>query len=391
MGDAMSEVRRATRRRWLLVAGVAAVLAALPAAVRALPATTGAVPVARLLAAVRASAARPYQGYAISTGTAGLPALPQLSDVTDLLDGTSRLRVWYAAADHWRVDLLGTGTERDTYQLPGRTFGTGPGQDTFQIPGEQVTWDYARDQVTGLLGVPPVRLPRGADLLPPDLARRLLAAAEPGALSPLPARRIAGITAAGMRYRPSDSRATLRQIDVWADPASGLPLQVDVTGRGTDAPVLVTRFLELSLRAPDDAVLSPPPAPTGGTADASDLVEGLTGGRATELPDHLAGLARTDAVTPGLGIATYGVGLAQFVVVSVPRRTLTDVMNRARRSGGTRLDFPAGDGVLLSTPLVSVLAMDSHPARRNYLLAGLVDPALLRQAGAELSTYRPGA
>jgi hypothetical protein len=43
--------------------------------------------------------------------------------------------------------------------------------------------------------------------------------------------------------------------------------------------------------------------------------------------------------------------------------------------------------VLISTPLLSVLVMDSDLAHRTYILAGLVTGDLLRAAAAELSTY----
>ena len=71
----------------------------------------------------------------------------------------------------------------------------------------------------------------------------------------------------------------------------------------------------------------------------------------------------------------------------IQQRTGYDAERRALRGGGAALTFPAGDGVLIGTPLLSLLAMDSHRAGRNYLLVGLVAPSLLKRAGAELSTY----
>jgi hypothetical protein len=250
--------------------------------------------------------------------------------VTDLLSGETQLRVWYASADQWRVAVLGIGTERDTYQLPGESRRT------------RIVWDYGRNQLTAIDGDPTVRLPVAADLIPPDLGRRLLAAADrtspatPGApgdtLSALPARRIAGIAAPGMRITPNNPVTTVGYIDIWADPATGLPLEVAVTGRGAGTPFLDTRFLDLQQRAPDPAVVAPPPR--------------------------------------------------------IPRRTGFDVMRRATRGGGVAFDLPAGEAVLISTPLVSLVAMDGHASRQTYLLVGLVDPKLLKQAAADLSTYR---
>jgi hypothetical protein len=392
----MTVVRAQARRRWLVVGAVAVALVAAPGVVAALPVHAPTVDLDTLVTRIRSSAGQAYEGYALSTGTAGLPALPQLSDVSDLLDGETRLRVWYAASDRWRIDVVGTGSERGTYRLSGgqATVNSDAGP-IFMPVGMQLVWDYGHSQLTELDGEPPVRLPTGPDLVPPALARRLLAATATDPRTALPARRIAGIAAAGVRFTPASRYTTVGRVDVWADPKTGLPLEVDVTGRGAGEPFLTTRFLDVSLRTPDPAVLTPPPVQGGigyTVTTAQDVVEalgaGLTGGRFRPLPDTLAGQPRSVGTVPDLpGVATYGTGLAQFIVVTVPRQVGYDAEGKAMRGGGVRLDFPDGDGVLIHTSLVSVLAMDSHPVRANYLLAGLVDPALLKQAGSELSQW----
>jgi hypothetical protein len=362
-----------TRRRWGVVAAAALGLAAVPGVISAVPAHAPPFDVAR----IRASAGQPYQGYAVSTGTAGLPALPQLSDVSDLLDGDTRMRVWYSSASRWRVDVIDVAAERDTYQTP---------------EGE-VIWDYGRNQLTEIDGTLPVRLPRGADLTPPQLARRLLSlAADQVTLAPLPARRVAGIDAAGIRLTPTSPLTTVGHVDIWADPASGLPLQVEVTGRSARRPFLTTRFLDVSLTAPAAGLLVPPAARADmsvvGT-DPTDLENALNSVDFWPvLPDHLAGQPRaTGAGADVPGVAAYGTGLARFLVVPVPGRIGYQAMRRAERGGGARLTLPAGDAVLIATPLLSVIAMDAHPTRSTYLLAGLVDPKLLKQAAAELSSF----
>lgn len=386
------------RRRWLVVGAVALVLVATPAAVAALPVSAPAIDLDTLVARMRASAGQAYEGYALSTGTAGLPALPQLSDVSDLLNGDTRLRAWYASADRWRVDVIDTASERGTYQLAGTQvrviINNEPGT-VLQVGGARMVWDYAHSQLTELDGEPPVRLPQGPDLVPPALARRLLPALTSDPRTALPVRRVAGIAAVGIRFTPTSRTTTVGRVDMWADPKTGLPLEVDIAGKGASQPFLVTRFLDVSLRAPDPAVLNPPLPRTGigvTVTQAQDVTQallgGLSGGRIRPLPDTLAGQPRSVGTLPDLpGVATYGTGLAQFIVVTVPRQVGYDAENKALRGGGVRLDFPDGDGVLIHTSLVSVLAMDSHPVRANYLLAGLVDPALLKQAGSELSQW----
>jgi hypothetical protein len=372
-------VRRETRLRWLVVATATVVLAAVPVAVSAVPARAPATGVGQLAARIRASAVQPFQGYAVSTGSAGLPALPQLGDVADLLNGDTHLRVWYGSSSHWRVDVIGAGAERDTYQLPGR----------------QVVWDFGRNLLTEVDGSAPIRLPQGSDLTPPDLARRLLsAAADDVTLSPLPARRLAGIDAAGLRVTPRSPQTTVAHIDIWADPKTALPLAVAVTGRGARDPFLATRFLEVNLSAPGAALLTPPTARGAMgyvTADSADVTNALTTLGTGPLPDRLAGQPRVAASAAALtGIGNYGTGLAQFLVLPLPRRAGFDVIRRITRANGTPLTYPTGRGVQISTPLLSVLALHTDLTEQSYLMVGLVDPKLLRQAAIDLVAYPGG-
>jgi hypothetical protein len=371
-------VRRETARRWVIVGAAAIGLAAIPAAVGALPVNAPATGVAALVARVRASAVQPFQGYAVSSGSAGLPAIPQLGDVADLLNSDTQLRIWYRSSQHWRVDVLGVGAERGTYQLPGR----------------QVVWDFGRNLLTEVDGSAPIRLPQGSDLTPPDLARRLLSAAgNDVTLTPLPARRVAGIAAPGVRVTPRSAQTTVAHIDVWAEEKTGLPLAVEVTGRGAHDPFLVSRFMEVSLTAPAPSVLTPP-AVHGTTGyivtDTADITGALTTFYAP-MPDQLAGQARAVDRSPFLlGIGTYGTGLAQFLVLPLPRRAGFDVIRRITRANGVPLTYETGRGVQISTPLVSVLALHSDVSETTYLMVGLVEPKLLRQAATELVAYPGG-
>ena len=354
-----------TRWRWAVVAAAAAVLVTAPAVVAALPATARMDP-ATLRARVLASVNLPYQGYAESTGSLGLPNLPNLSEVTSLLGGTTRLRSWYVSPQHWRVDEISGVGERDTYA----------------VPGSQFVWDNGQNQYTQILGDEPIRLPRGADLLPPDLARRVLQN-EDKAVS-LPAKRVAGIDAAGLRVTPSDPQTAIGQVDIWADPDTGLPLRVELTAKGQHAPIVVTAFQSVSMQRPDDDVIAPKPSPDSGftTTDAPDVIGAL--GR-LPMPPTLAGRPlQTDRVGGGQGLGFYGTGLSAFVVVPLPRDVSGGVVNAIGKGGGKTVTLPGGQGTVLTISPLSVLVERSY--RRSYLLAGVVDPALLTQAAAELST-----
>ena len=62
-----------------------------------------------------------------------------------------------------------------------------------------------------------------ADLLPNELARRALSGARSGEVARLPARRIAGRDALGLRLRPADPQAAIARVDVWADRPPACP------------------------------------------------------------------------------------------------------------------------------------------------------------------------
>jgi hypothetical protein len=375
--ECVTVARRQAAYRWLAVAAAAAVLVATPAVVAAWPVPAVRVDPALLHRRVRASVNQAYEGYAESTATMGVPDLPRLSDVASLLDGSTQIRAWYAGPARWRADVLDLAGERDLYQT---------------VDG-QYRWDYGENLLTQVVGVQPARLPRGADLLPPELARRLLAGATGDRLSALPARRVAGRTAAGLRVTPADPQTTVDHVDIWALPDTGLPLRVEVTGKGNRAPILVTRFLDLRLATPSRSVLSPPAVGPGvgrSITRTPDIVSALGYPGLGLLPATLAGLPRNGPGRAVQGVSGYGAGLGQFVVLPVPRRIGLDALRSAEQAGGAPLPLPAGDGFLLATPLLTVLVMESTASRRTYVLAGLVTGDLLRQAGAELSTYAPG-
>src|SRR5690348_4254562 len=170
-------VRRAAQRRWALVVVLAAVLVSIPAVVTAFsPGATAKADPGALRALVARSAAVPYQGYVESTGSMGVPNLPRLADLSSLLSGTTRTRVWYRNPSSYRYAVLSVAGERDVYH---------------GALGE-TTWDYESDMLTEVVGEAPLRVPRAGDLLPPELARRIVSATGTDPVTPLPPRVVAG-------------------------------------------------------------------------------------------------------------------------------------------------------------------------------------------------------
>src|SRR3954452_605685 len=146
-------------RRWLLVAAGALALAGAAPALDALPGIDGGVADRAEADALRrrilAGAAQPWAGLAEAHGCIALPELPALESTTALFTGVTRVRGFVAGPDRWRADELTPVGERDVYRVDGREY----------------VWDSGFDQLTALAGTASLRLPRAADLLPPELGR----------------------------------------------------------------------------------------------------------------------------------------------------------------------------------------------------------------------------
>lgn len=358
-------------RRWLLVAAGAVAIVGVSAV--QLPAAALDVDPETLRRRIRAEFP-PYVGYAETTGRLGLPEIPQLESVTTLLTTRTRIRGYVAGADRYRADQL-TGalgdSERDTYHLGGTEF----------------IWDFGTDQLTRVVGQAPLRLPRAGDLLPPDLARRMLGLAPGDPVTALPARRVAGRDAAGIRLVPSDPATSVGRVDIWADPATALPLRVEIAAR-TGPTLLETELLEVSDGAPDPSVLRPvvPPGAGAVVASAADVSGALRDLNAPPAPDSLAGRARiTLPSTPGSdipGVGVYGTGLAGFVVIPVGRDVADRAVDGATAAGGAAIEVPFGRAAQVATPLLSVAVRTR--GRGGSLLIGTVGPDVLKQALLEL-------
>jgi hypothetical protein len=366
-------VRADVIRRWAVVAAGLTVLCAMPVIASALPASVPALTAGQLRARILASAGQSYAGYAESNATFGLPSLPGLNGVASLLDGVTKMRVWVAAPDDWRVDVLSDAGERDTYQLGTLSY----------------IWDSGQELLTEVFGQPGLRLPRPADLVPPALAVRLLeAAGQQARFSLIPALRVAGQSVAGLRVRPADASSTIAYVDIWAEPGSGLPLMVEIFGRGSARPALESQFFQVSAWRPDPGVLTPQRGPgTGFTMTGARSLAGALSHLALEvLPAELAGRDEVPG-PPGFGtVSIYGGGLATFVVVGV--RTSQDLIGDALSAGGTVLSLPGARGALIGAPLVNAVLVQPSDLALTFLIVGTVSPGVLQQAAATLVADR---
>ena len=354
-----------------------AVLCGLPVIASALPVSVPALTASQLRERILASAQESYAGYAESNATFGLPSLTGLSDVTSLLDGVTKMEVWQAAPNRWRVDVLSDAGERDTYQLGSRSY----------------IWDSGSELLTEVLGQPSLRLPRPADLVPPALAIRLLDEAGAGArFSVIPPLRVAGRSAAGLRMTPADPASTVGQVDIWAEPGSGLPLMVEIFARGSRTPALETQFFGVEAWHPQAQVLTPQRGPgTGFTVTSVSSLPGALSNLGFEaLPAELAGRVRVRLPGQFYMIGVYGGGLATFVVLGVHGSGGLSLVADALSAGGTPLEVAGGTGALIGAPLINAVLARPIGSYLTFLVAGTVSPQVLEQAADTLVTDAEG-
>jgi hypothetical protein len=356
--------------RWLALLTGVAVLCCLPVLASALPASVPKLTAAQLENRILGSQRMSFSGYAESNATFGLPPLPAFSTVTPLLDGVTRMRVWQASPDRWRVDTLSDAGENDAYQAGSNAF----------------VWDSGEQLLTGIYGPQVLRLPRAADLVPPALAIRIINEAGPRAkLSLLPPRRLAGESAAGLEITPASPQSTVARADVWASPGTGLPLLVEVFNRGSAQPALETQFLQAGPWTPDTSVLTPQRGPgTGFTTTTPSEFAGVLQNLDDEvLPASLAGFARQPSPVPQIGV--YGSGLTAFAVLTFRRDTGGQLLGDALDAGAAPLSYGDGTGAVASAPLVNLVLVHPYRSPDTFMLVGLVSRAALERAGAELA------
>lgn len=350
-------------RRWSVVAAGLAVLIALPAAIAALPPRSSKITAADLLARIQHSKDVPYSGYAEATGGLSLPVSRQFSSVADLFGQTTHLRVWYRGRTDWRVDTITLAGESDVHAGPTGTW----------------TWDFEDNRASWTAGAttPDVRLPDSGDVVPTNLARRLLSQATAAQVRRLPAKRIAGRSAPGLRLTPAEPGSTIERVDVWADERTGLALRVDVYGGGTT--VMSSRFLDFSTHRPSahETAFTPPDAARVQMLDQPDLAAEIDQFGGTTPPSTLAGLPRNPSLPTFGAIGVYGTGVTELVAVPLPGRAAFSLQ---RQLEGTAVKKDGGQALTIG-PL-NLLATD------NWLLVGTVVYDRLSQAAKQLDRAR---
>jgi len=361
-------------RRWGLVGCAVLLLVVAPFVVRALPAHDQPLSAVALLHRIQDSRGVAFSGYVESGGSVGLPADEDLSGLSRLLGRTNQVRVWWRDPSTWRVAALRTTGETDLVHTGGR----------------MLRWVYESKDVT-LVPDAGVRLPLTTDLLPNELARRVLAGAREGELSRLPALRVAGHDALGLRLTPADPQASIGRVDVWADRGTGLPVEVRMFARGARVPVVSSRFLDLTVGGPPATALdfSPPHDALVRTDDVVDLADAVNRFAARIPPASLAGLPSRGPTTPADqgSVGVYGRGPTVLLALPLWHRTAERVREDLGRQPGAR---ETDAGVLVAAPPMRLLLANPEPNDFSWLLAGTVTRKALVDAAAQLVEKRPG-
>ncbi len=355
--------------RWLIVLITAAVLVGTPVAIAARPVSGSNVSAAELARQMQSSGSVAWSGYVETRGTLQVPDSDSFVNLAQLLGENNDLRAWWRSADDWRVDRIRSTGETDLFRN-GQT---------------AVRWVFESGRAT-ISAVSEIRLPDASDLLPPTFARAMLQGVRPEELSRLPARRIAGIDAPGVRLVPAEAAATVAHVDLWADPQTGLPLRVELSGAADQRPVLTTTLLELSLESPDAATTRFVPYAGAEVVyeESVDVAAAANAYAPFDLPTSLAGLGSRTGEDPG-AVGIYGRGPTTLIALPLRGQVARPLRERLRASASARL---TSVGTLAPVGPVGLLVTYRRDRGSAFLVAGTVSAETLERAAAELLAQR---
>ena len=369
LDSGVGSVRRPTvaavNARWLVVLATASAIVITPLLINARPARTSQTSVVTLAERVQGSRGIAWSGFVESSGTLDVPDSESFANLAELLGETNKLRVWWRNEQDWRVDRIRSTGEADLFR-----------QGEYSI-----RWVFESETAT-ISPVSKIRLPDASDLLPPTLGRSMLQGARDTELSSLPPRRVAGIDAAGLRLVPAQAGTSVRQVDVWVDPQSGLPLQVELYGANEQGPVLSTVLRELKVGTPPDGTTRFAQA-AGVKLEYQDSVDVAAAANAfapADLPASLGGLSSRSGEDPS-AVGIYGRGPTTLIALPL-RREVAGPLRRRLRESATAQETDLG-----TVSRVGPVGLLVTPYRRDgsrFLLAGTVTPEVLTRAASDL-------
>ncbi len=179
------------------------------------------------------------------------------------------------------------------------------------------------------------------------------------------------------------TRSSIDRVDVWADRASGIPVSVEVYGRGASRPAMSTTFLDFAAGRPAAAAtaFTPPPSARVRFGSRFDLVDAIARFSPAQPPGLLRGYPRQDPLVGTRGVGLYGSGVTQVAVAGLPGRRGRSLDQQLRLAVGAHA-VPAGTAVDVG-PVALLLTRPDRSGIR-WLLTGTMTPEGLAEAAAEL-------
>ncbi|WP_051552234.1 hypothetical protein [Nocardioides sp. URHA0020] len=350
--------------RWCVVALGVLLVIAVPVAINALPARDPDVTASALLERIDAAEDHPWSGYVQTEGALELPVADDFSDVGALVSDRTRMRAWWRSGDDWRVDRLLVSGETDLVHQHGVT----------------IEWSYERNRAQ-VSRDPDIRLPRAADLVPPVLAERLLRDVVAADVRRVPARRVAGRAAPGLRVVPAAPQSSVDHVDLWADPASGVPLRVEVYADGDGSPSFVTELRGFSSARPaaSATTFASSPGIEVTHQDVLDIADAANQYAPLRPPASIAGLPMSSTSDGAVGV--YGVGITQLIAIPLRRREADPLREQLRQAPDVTED---DRGTLVTAGPLGVLVTGTT-GRRAWLLTGTVTATALYRAAGDLA------
>jgi hypothetical protein len=343
-----------------------------------------------LLADLASAEERPFSGTVVHTADLGLPELPQgggsTGELSTLLAGSTTLRLWSDGPERSRIAVMGALAETDVVRNGDEGWlwrsdeGTAYRADLSQLPEEPAEGedDAAAPGVVG---------PDGATD-PATAARSALAALDPTTEVTLDGTTtVAGRDAYELVLTPRAQESLVGQVRLAVDAETSYPLRAQVIARGAGEPAFETGFTSISFTAPDEEVFAfePPPGTTVEEVDPEAFTG--TGGHQDGAPEGAAHDGQQPTVV--------GEGWASVVVLRDAAGALDPAaaggqggqgggdeggaeIGSAILAGFQPVQGDFGSGRVLSTSLVSVLALDD-----GRVLMGAVAPEVLERAALD--------
>jgi outer membrane lipoprotein-sorting protein len=411
--------RPGIRARWALPVGVVAaagivvgVSAAASAAVPSLPAKTP----AQLLTELAQAAGRPVSPLTATvqqTASFGLPELPGMSQASgatsSLLDGTQAIDIWYGGPKLVRIATPVPAGESDL-RRDGSTvwLWNSKTQTATQVTLPAHVQAQKGNGAAGAGGTS--QSPQPPDT-PQAAASQLLAAIGPSTVVGVQSNvYVADRPAYQLSLAPKSSQSLVGRVLVAVDASSGIPLRVEVYGRGSAGLAYSLGYTKLAFGAPDAANFSftPPPGATVKKqtvpSDPGALLPGSTppgsgatgqAGKPTVIGADWLSVVATPAdpavaaavqqlltgqpATPQSGSSGGGffgsssssAAPGPSASASVPVGPYLEPL-RALLLASRPVSWPGGSGRLLQTTLFSVLVTS-----KGQILAGAVTPSVL--------------